>query len=174
MAETVSHLTHQLEIYLRGRTLQACSLLEMLLAQLMVVCRADELNSEPYKFRQLNYSGKVREATKAINEKHPEIYSKNIPLFEELKDLSKLRNKIAHCNFQWLDGRPDIITIWDIAEDAGGQYFEMEKHNFEDLVQVIERFKKCVVDLNPIVENLKIEFDERYPGLLNLSAPLER
>lgn len=169
MTEQFYETTKQIEIYLRGRMLQVSSITEALLSQILLVSRADEPDRKPYKFRTLTFDSKIKESENALSEKYLSIYDQNKTIFAELSKLKNIRNKIAHCKFDWLESEPEFVIIWDISEDETKlQFYTAEKHKIVDLINCIEKLKAIVLKLNEIITHLRVDFDQKFPGVLNL------
>ena len=155
---------YEMDMRLRGATLQVSAYIEVFLMNVIYYSNSKQYGNpiEPAtpKTRHLTFGGKIKLAKDLLNEFHPDLLIEYKKLFEDLDKFLKIRNRMAHCLFEWLDEKCLSLNIWDNADQFAGKlrFFTPKKIT---TLQVIDSINDYFNDITFPVISLQNEVELR-------------
>jgi|SRR5690242_6001816 len=161
-SDEIFYLILDREVKIRGRYLRFSANVEgqmtrsvILLNEVKTKRSGEEIRID---FKNFMFKQKLTKFQSLLLEIYPDLSDFYAPLFIHIDTFREMRNKMAHCYFQWDEKNLDLVTIWDLDDSAGVQ--KMEPYQFT-LKQINKDLKQSMTDIIEELNNLSREIVER-------------
>jgi hypothetical protein len=150
------------EIKVRGRYLRFSANVEGQMARSVILL--NELKTKRsggevrIDLKNFMFKQKLSKFQSLLLEMYPDLSQSYTAVFRHIDNFREMRNKMAHCYFQWDDRNLDSVTIWDLDDSTGVQ--KMEPYSFT-LDEINENLKQSMTDIIDTMNNLSNEIIQR-------------
>jgi hypothetical protein len=97
-----------LETEIRGTTAHMFSIIENCLARIILITNK---NDREFQFSKLMLAKKLEITIKVLTEDYPIFFNEYKQVFDSLVSLTKFRNQMIHCKFNWEDPSLETFSI---------------------------------------------------------------
>ena len=159
--------TQKIEIKIRGEVVFTCSLIEALLAKIILLDADDKHKEESIKFNKLQLDKKIETAVASIRKRRPEIYKLHADFFEHLKEIVDFRNQMAHCLITWDYGHVSYFYIWNLSKNEEDiQFYNKQRIEIDDAITELDKIIECYNYLVKVFPRLEYEFQKQFPNAI--------
>jgi hypothetical protein len=161
-SDEVFYLILDREVKIRGRYLRFSANVEGQMARSVIFLNEvksgragveQRLDLKNFMFKQ-----KLTKFQSLLLEIYPDLFQSYLELFRNIDKFREMRNKMAHCYFQWDDKNLDSVIIWDLDDSRGVQ--KMEPYIFT-LKEIDEILKQAMTDIIDNINNLSTVIIQR-------------
>lgn len=161
-SDDVFYLILDREVRIRGRYLRFSANVEGQMARSVILLNEVKTKREGIEKRidlkNFMFKQKLLKFQSLLLEIYPDLSEFYSDLFVHIDNFREIRNKMAHCYFQWDDKNLDVVTIWDLDDSTGVQ--KMEPYSFT-LEEINKNLKQSMIDIIEDMNNLSIEIIQR-------------
>jgi hypothetical protein len=161
-SDEVFYLIHDREVKIRGRYLRFSANVEGQMARSVILLNEVKTKRSGVEVRidlkNFMFNQKLKKFQSLLLEIYPDLSQSYTALFGHIDSFREMRNKMAHCYFQWDDKNLDSVTIWDLDDSTGVQ--KMEPYLFT-LKEINETLKQSMIDVIGDMNNLSTEIIQR-------------
>ena len=161
-SDEVFYLIHDREVKIRGRYLRFSANVEGQMARSVILLNEIKTKRSGVEVRidlkNFMFRQKLTKFQSLLLEIYPDLSQSYTALFGHIDAFRELRNKMAHCYFQWDDKNLDSVIIWDLDDSSGVQ--KMEPYPFT-LKQIDENLKQSMIDIIEVMNNLSSEIIQK-------------
>ena len=159
ISDEVFYLIQDTEIKIRGRYLRFSANVEGLMVKCTVLINEVKLKRSGTEihinFKNFMFRQKLKKLQSLLLEIFPDLSQSYAILFGHIDTFREMRNKMAHCYFQWDDKDLNSVLIWDSDEKSATQIMEPSKYLLNDINNSLtQSMKNIMYDLNKLTEEV--------------------
>lgn len=170
VSDEIFYLIQDTEVKIRGRYLRFSANVEGLMAKSVILLNEVKtkrsgtetvIDLKHFMFRQ-----KLIKFQSILSEIYPDLSQSYEVLFGQIDTFREMRNKMAHCYFQWDEKALDSVTIWDLEETGSVQKMESSKHTLVEISNSLTQSMKDIIDdLNRLATEIIKRVEPEIPHM---------
>ena len=150
ISDEIFYLIQDKEIKIRDRYLRFSANIEGVMAKCVLLLNETKTKrsgvEEKINLKNFMFKEKLKKFKSLLLEIYPDLLQSYSILFGHIDTFREMRNKMAHCYFQWDENDLDSVTIWDLDETSGTQKMESTKYTLEQISNSLTKSMKDIID----------------------------
>ncbi|MDE3236114.1 MAG: hypothetical protein KGO81_09185 [Bacteroidota bacterium] len=160
LSDTAFNLTKEYDITIRGSYLRFSAHLEGVMTKYIIYLNEIKIKrfkkDDPIDFSNFMFGTKTKKFTELLQLIYIDLYEMNQKLLDKIWEFKEIRNKIAHCYFEWDEADLSYVTIWDLEnKKATPQRIIPSKYSIVEIQNKLNNFKIAIIhDFNILASEL--------------------
>jgi hypothetical protein len=170
VSDEIFYLIQDKEVKIRGRYLRFSANVESLMTKSVILLNEIKIKrlgiESTIDLKNFIFKQKFKKFQSLLAEIYPDLSQSYIGLFEHIDTFREMRNKMAHCYFQWDEKDLNSVTIWDLNDKDEIQRIEPTKYTLEQIsTSLTESMNNIIFNLNNISAEINKRAEHEIPHM---------